>query len=179
VSGYRPIVDVWFLARPKLKDGTKRYGCYLGGFPERARAVLGVLLDDPVLHVCGGMARQYPYANAIGPNDKTLDMDAGVHPDYHQDALDPLPTGFKAMLIDPPYSLEDADHYPVGRRFYPSPGRLVKNAMRSLEPGHRVGIIHYAPPTPPKGARFVFMAAICAGFNNKLRCYSVYEKEWA
>ena len=42
---YRPIADLWILARAKLKpnpDGTKRfsYGAYLGGFPERARALL-------------------------------------------------------------------------------------------------------------------------------------------
>ena len=40
--GYRPITDTWFLARAKLKGGVKYYGAYLGGFPERARALLGV-----------------------------------------------------------------------------------------------------------------------------------------
>jgi len=27
---YRPITDMWFLARAKLKDGRKYYGAYLG-----------------------------------------------------------------------------------------------------------------------------------------------------
>lgn len=69
---YRPITDVWFLARAKLKGGKKYYGAYLGGFPERARALLGCRLNDPVLHVCGGCARDYPYRRGFGPNDRTL-----------------------------------------------------------------------------------------------------------
>ena len=34
--GYRPITDLWFLARPKVKY----YGAYPNGFLERARALL-------------------------------------------------------------------------------------------------------------------------------------------
>src|SRR3990167_7927493 len=75
---YRPITDTWFLARAKLKDGKKYYGAYLGGFPERARALLGAMIDEPVLHVCGGMAKQYPYKGGFGVNDKTLDLHTGI-----------------------------------------------------------------------------------------------------
>lgn len=80
--GYRPITDMWLLARCKYKGGVKRYGGYLGGFPERARALLGATIDEPVLHVCGGLARLYPYPGGFGPNDKTLDLDDEVEPDY-------------------------------------------------------------------------------------------------
>jgi len=52
---YRPITDIWFLARAKLKGGVEYYGAYLGGFPERARALLGATINEPVLHVCGGI----------------------------------------------------------------------------------------------------------------------------
>ena len=52
---YRPITDIWFLARAKLKDGKKYYGAYLGGFPERARTLIGASRNDNVLHVCGGI----------------------------------------------------------------------------------------------------------------------------
>src|SRR6185503_8840943 len=78
---YRPITDVWLLARCKYKGGVKRYGGYLGGFPERARALLGVTINQPVLHVCGGLARLYPYRGGFGENDKTLDLDPNVNPD--------------------------------------------------------------------------------------------------
>lgn len=175
---YRPITDVWFLARAKLKGGRKYYGAYLGGFPERARALLGVTINDPVLHVCGGMARHYPYAGGFGPNDRTLDLDTGVKPDYIADAADgdDYPRGFKAILADPPYSEDDADHYTPGRAKYPSPGLIVRNAIGALEPGQRIGIIHYLLPKPPANARFVAAVGVLCGFNNRIRIYSVFEK---
>ena len=175
---YRPITDVWFLARAKLKGGKKYYGAYLGGFPERARALLGVTIDQSVLHVCGGFAKFYPYSAGFGPNDKTLDLNAACEPDYLQDARAPLPTGFAAMLIDPPYSVQDAEHYSMagGPAVYPSPNELVRNALHALQPGQRVGIIHYMLPQA-KDARFVACVGVVCGFNNRMRCYSVFEKK--
>lgn len=173
---YRPITDMWVLARAKLKGGKKYYGAYLGGFPERARALLGVNLNDPVLHVCGGMARHYPYAGGFGPNDKTLDLAEGTNPDYLQDARQPLPEGFKAALIDPPYSEPDAAHYAPGIESYASPSALVENAINSLPCGARVGIIHYMLPRCPKNAKFVACVGVVCGFNNRIRVYSVFEK---
>lgn len=182
---YRPITDVWWLARAKLKEGRKYYGAYLGGFPERARALLGCKLDEPVLHVCGGMARFYPYKRGFGPNDKTLDLDPNCQPDFLQDARDPfpLPNGivpplplWAGILIDPPYSEEDAEHYACGASTYPKPNQLIKNAFEVLPPGGRVGIIHYIIPSPPKGSVFVASVGICCGYNNRIRAYSVFEK---
>jgi hypothetical protein len=47
---YRPISDEWILARPRLREGAKLFGAYPGGYLERARALLGVHINDPVLH---------------------------------------------------------------------------------------------------------------------------------
>ena len=63
---YRPITDTWILTRAKLKRGHTFYGAYPGGFPERARALLGVTINDPVLHVCGGKIKYYPYPMRSG-----------------------------------------------------------------------------------------------------------------
>jgi hypothetical protein len=172
---YRPITDVWFLARAKLKGGRRYYGAYLGGFPERARALLAVTINDPVLHVCGGMAKHYPYAGGFGPNDKTLDIDPACEPDILQDAREPLPTGFAAMLLDPPYSEEDASRYTCGRKVYPMPSVLLANALNAVQPGQRVGIIHYMLPRAPS-ARFVAAVGVMCGFNNRIRCFSVFER---
>jgi hypothetical protein len=174
---------MWILARAKLKGGQKYYGAYLGGFPERARALLGVSINDRVLHVCGGMARYYPYAGGFGHNDKTLDLDPATEPDYLQDARDPWPEGppfplFSAYLIDPPYSALDAKHYLDGKgaSVYPSPNELLKRAFEVMEVGQRVGIIHYCLPKAPANSRFVACVGIICGFNNRIRCYSVFEK---
>lgn len=178
---YRPITDFWFLARAKLKDGHKYYGSYLGGFPERARALLGVTINDPVLHVCGGMARHYPYSRGFGPLDATLDIDPAVQPDYLQDAREPWPPAhggwsWSGVLIDPPYSKEDAANYAAGADAYPSPNKLLERAFEVLPLGGRVGIIHYILPKPPKDAIFVAAVGVCCGFNNRIRVYSVFEK---
>lgn len=173
---YRPITDMWILARAKLMGGHKYYGAYLGGFPERGRALLGATINEPVLHVCGGMAKHYPYKGGFGPLDKTLDLDPETAPDFHQNALDPLPRGFKAMLADPPYSAEDAKHYRVGEKAYPAPNALLRNMLDAVEPGGRVGLIHYILPSPPAGTRFVAAAGVICGFNNRIRIFSVFER---
>lgn len=173
---YRPLCDMWLLARCKYTGGIKRYGGYLGGFPERARALLGVTIDDPVLHVCGGLARLYPYGGGFGPNDKTLDLDPNVAPDFLQDAMKPLPSGFGAMLADPPYSEVDAEQYFPGSARYPTPSKLMAHMIASLESGHRAGIIHYSVPRCPPGARFVACVGIVCGFGNRIRVFTVFEK---
>lgn len=173
---YRPITDVWILARAKLKGGANWYGAYLGGFPERARMLLGVTLNQPVLHVCGGMARHYPYAGGFGPADRTIDLDPDCKPDYLQDVREPLPQGFAAMLLDPPYSEADAAHYIPGAQAYPSPGKLIQNAIDALEVGQRAGIIHYMVPRRPPNSKMVACVGVVSGNNNRIRAYSVFEK---
>lgn len=191
-SNYRPICDTWILARAKLKEGAKYYGAYLGGFPERARVLLGVTMEDPVLHVCGGKSKMYPYANAIGPNDKTIDLDASLRPDIVRDVRETLPLMddpaciqdgniralkfWPAILADPPYSEADAEHYLVGRDAYPSPMKLVANCIDAVRIGGRVGFLHYVWPAPPKNARSVAIVSVYCGFNNRVRAFSVFER---
>lgn len=188
---YRPITDQWILARAKLKpypDGKKRtyYGAYLGGFPERARILLGVTLADPVLHVCGGMAKFYPYPRGFGANDKTIDLDPATEPDFLGDVRDPLPipgamlvkdsTLWPAILCDPPYSEPDAAHYMPGAEKYPNPNALVRNCVNSVRIGGRVGFLHYLWPGLPKNAMEVAVISVKCGRNNRARQLTVYER---
>lgn len=187
---YRPITDVWILARAKLKGGVKYYGAYPGGFPERARALLGCAIQDPVLHVCAGMVKLYPYRRGFGPNDKTLDFDPACEPDFLQDANKPFPIPdarysfpspedhmWSGVLIDPPYTAADAKHYTqtCGSKL-PSPNALVAHGLQVVRPGGRVGILHYILPKPPHAAIFVAAVAVLVGFNNRVRIYSVFER---
>ena len=115
---YRPITDCWILARSKVKY----YGSYPSGFLHRARHVLGVHINDPVLHVCSGHIKEYPY-RGLGPNDKTLDLDPVCNPDFLQDARQPYPNSatvpvgyWDGVMIDRPYSVTtmplDGSYYP-------------------------------------------------------------------
>ena len=78
--------------------------------------------------------------------------------------------------MDPPYSVEDASHYPIGADKYPSPQLLVKNAFEVLPVGGRCGIIHYLLPKPPKNSVFIACVGVVCGFSNRIRCYSVFER---
>jgi hypothetical protein len=179
---YRPISDFWWLARCKYKGGVKRYGGYLGGFPERARRLIGASIHDPVLHICGGMANLYPYAGGYGYFDERQDLDATCNPEYLLDVnlgIPDTPKGgqkWGGMIADPPYSEEDAEKYSPGSVRYPNPHRLVQSAIDSLQSGLKVGIIHYIIPRCPKNAKFIACVGIGCGFANRIRAFSVYEK---
>lgn len=180
---YRPITDLWFLARAKLKNGETYYGAYLGGFPERARVLIGCPLNEPLLHVCGGKAWAYPYKRGFGKFDETMDIDIQVNPDHCGDAEKSIPAYTKAppsrrwkgILIDPPYTPEDAKKYTTG--MYPNPHTLMHNALCVVPTGIKVGMIHYIVPKCPKFAKFVACVGIVCGFGNRIRCFSVFERE--
>lgn len=176
---YRPITDVWILARSK----TPFYGAYPAGFLHRARALLGVGPFDSVLHVCAGKVKDYPY-RGLGPRDKTLDLDPACEPDYLQDARDPLPPnprteygGFwSAILIDRPYTEEDADKYAPGKDCFPKANDLLKNALAVVGPGSRVGMLDYLWPHPGKHGKEVAVIGVGTGRNNRARWFTVFER---
>jgi len=184
MGNYRPITDMWIMARAKLKGGHKYYGAYPGGFLERARALLGVHINETVLHVCGGRVKDYPYKHAVGYYDDTMDLDPDLNPDYLHDASKPFPKPrliigdqWAAILIDPPYTEDDAEKYKPGASKFPKANLLLKNALNAVRPGGRVGILHYIWPSPPKDlARCVATVGVLTGYNNRIRLFSVYER---
>ncbi len=181
---YRPITDLWILARPKVRY----YGAYPNGFLERARALLGVTPFDAVLHVCGGRAREYPAKpRGFGPHDKTLDLDPVLAPDFLAGATDRLPDQFgwadppvklwDALIADPPYTEHDAEQYAPGKEAFPRANAILKNMLNVVRVGGRVGMLHYVLPQPPReGVKFVACVGVIVGYNNRMRCFSVFER---
>lgn len=184
MSSYRPITDLWLLTRCKYKGKVKRYGGYLGGFPERARALIGCSIEEPLLHVCGGLAHLYPYRGGYGKRDERMDLDASTDPEHFSDCSIALPVGplrgpfaeWRGILADPPYSPEDARQYSPGEAAYPNPNKIVSLAMEVLPVGRKVGIIHYVVPRCPKNAKFTALVGVACGFGNRMRAFSVFEK---
>jgi hypothetical protein len=186
---YRPITDVMILARSK----TKYYGAFPAGFLSRARNLLGVGPKDAVLHVCGGKVRDYPF-KGLGVNDRTLDLDPACQPDFLQDANDPLPLrylGLKdrwhgdteelllpwaAVLIDRPYSIDDAKHYAPGPDVLPDLNKVLRNALAVVPIGHRVGVLDYLWPHPGKHGVEVAVLAVGTGRNARARWFTVFER---
>jgi len=155
---YRPLTDVWILARTK----EHYYGAYPCGFYWRARA----LLPGEICHLCSGKVK----------GDFTVDLNSAVEPDLVADARNTgLPAeSFNAVLIDPPYTPEDAEQYGFG---YPEPKDLLAEAWRLIKPGGRVGLLHFIVPRKPhKDARLLAMIAVVTGFGNRMRVLTVFEK---
>lgn len=201
MSNYRPITDVWLLSRPKVRY----WGAYPSGFLERARAFL-CAETEPLLHVCGGMVKQYPFAG-LGRRDKTVDLDPVTEPDFLMDvrklgiargdwfpapdAGDILPIGvgtftyalWPAVLIDRPYTHEDAQKYsPLVHDKLPNINDLLRRCLSITKPGGSVGVLDYFLPRPPKlvgESRVIFVAAITVhvGFGNRPRTFSVFRRE--
>ena len=199
---YRPVADLWILARPKVKY----HGAYPSGFLGRARSLLGVGHEDGVLHVCGGLVKDYPF-DGFGPNDKTIDLDPGVKPDFNFDVrklgaapgdvfpgmVDGVPTAttvsataspaqlWSAVLIDRPYTNEDAQNYAaVVHDKLPNINDLLKRALTVVKPGGKVGVLDYFVPRPPRtGVRFVALVGVVVGFGNRVRAFSIFEREVA
>ncbi len=160
-NSYRPITDVWILARSK----THYYGGYPEGFLWRAR----VLVPGRLVHLCGGTVPK-------SAQDFTVDLNPDLNPSLVADARDTgLPGGtFDGCLIDPPYSEADAERYGFG---YPEPADLEREGYRLVKPGGRVGMLHYVVPRPPaKDARLLAMIPVIVGFGNRVRVFTVFEK---
>jgi len=145
------------------------------------RALLGVHINDPVLHVCGGKIRDYPY-RGLGPNDKTLDLDPACEPDFLCDARNPFPlrtgvdTLWAAVLIDRPYTEADAEHYVPGASALPTANQLIKQGIAVVPVGGRVGMLDYIWPQPPKNATEVAVIAVGTGRNSRARWFTVFER---
>lgn len=171
----RPITDVWILSRPKVKY----YGAYPNGFLERARHLLPVRTSEEVLHVCSGMVTSYPGVRGIKPWDVTLDINPDLNPDIVHDMRMPIPDdlhgAFRGVLIDRPYTLDDARRYGTEDAL-PSASQVLENAWPSVMSGGRIGILDYEWARPPREAVLVASIGVVMGYGNRIRVFAVYEK---
>jgi hypothetical protein len=164
MTQYRPITDMIICARPKVKY----YGAYPSGFLRRAKW----LMPGDMLHLCGGMARLDPF---FGPLDKTLDCRSDIGADFVADATHTgLDQQWPAVLLDPPYTVADAEHY---RTNCPDVGKLMREAWRLTVPGGRLGLLHYIVPRPPhEAAILIAVCGVMMGFGNRIRAFTVFQK---
>jgi hypothetical protein len=162
---FRPITDVWILARSKVKY----FGAYPAGFLSRARDLLAVGNEDQVLHICGGKVRDYPF-RGFGPNDVTMDLDRSLRPDIFADAANPLSYELaiaehpliQAVLADPPYTRRTRS-LNIRSRFFRS--AAASESCRSI-----------GRATRRKLARQVAVAAVYVGNGNLGRTFAVFER---
>lgn len=179
------------MARPKVKY----YGAFPNGFLERARVFMPVTREEPVLHVCGGLVKLYPTWSQLCPNDLTIDIDPETKPDLVWDVrtgvpdvthfpkpngfiCDPNGDGWRGILIDRPYTPEDAAHYRCGADCFPPIKKLLADALAVCVVGGRVGVLDYVFPRPPNwmNVKLIAKCNVTVGFDNRDRCFSVFER---
>lgn len=105
IGGDGRVIGMWIMGNDyRVKSGY--YGGYPAGYLKRIRA----LFPDKknVLHLFSGKV------DLVAFPGKTVDIDPDTNPDYLDDAQRLLSVPieeFDIVLCDPPYSVEDCDHY--------------------------------------------------------------------
>ena len=111
-SGDGRVIGIWIMGND-YRVKSQYYGGYPAGYLRRIKA----LFPDKqnALHLFAGKVDLTTFPG------KTVDINSDLHPDYLDDAHSlssvPLDT-FDIVLADPPYSVEDCEHYgtPMIRR---------------------------------------------------------------
>lgn len=195
--------DAWILARSKVKYYGAYPSGFL---KRARRQLVGGDPEKIIWHIPGGMAREYNgkkggvLLEGFGERDKTIDLNPDCNPDFNIDVRELL-VHFKnhesrikeidgslqfkngtlyerpdGIIIDRPYTLKDADHYPPGAEKFPSLPKLIKDCLELVKPGCFVGAIDYEWPQLGNNYREVFLHPVLTGRGNKIRLFSGWEK---
>lgn len=198
--------DAWILARSKVKyygaypsGFLKRARRQLvGGDPEKIIWHIPGGMAREYNGTKGGILLE-----GFGKNDKTIDLNPECKPDYlidvrnlrecfksfgtgqisfnqtkleHPRDIQSIALRPDAIIIDRPYTLKDADHYPPGADKFPQLSKLIKDCLEIVKPGCFVGAIDYEWPQLGKNYREVFLHPVLTGRGNKIRLFSGWEK---
>ena len=144
------------------------YGGYPAGYLKRIRA----LFPDKqrVLHIFSGKVEL-----AVLHGD-TVDFDKSLQPTFHDDAQTLLSVpleNYDLVLADPPYSVEDADHY--------KPSMVKRNkVMRALarckKGTHVVWLDQVLPMYRKSDFKIVAVIGMVKSTNHRFRVITIFER---
>lgn len=152
-------------------DSRGVFGGYPRGFVKWAAPQLNARPRD-ILHLCSG-------GLPSGVGRARIDIRREASPDVVADcrALPFADSTFRAVMIDPPYSVEYArDLYGID---YPRPSHLLREAARVLQPSGRVSLLHFIVMEAPPACTFVGVRGVTTGARYRIRAFTVYEKTQA
>lgn len=162
------VVGTWIMGND-YRVKSSLYGGYPAGYLKRVKS----LFPDKknVLHLFSGKVDL-----AMFPG-KTVDINAELAPDYVDDAqkLTQVPLeAFDLVLADPPYSVEDCDHYQTTMI---KRNTVMKALGERLQPGAHVVWLDQVLPMYRKD-QFAIEALIgmCKSTNHRFRLVSIFRK---
>ena len=165
------VVGTWIMGND-YRVKSSLYGGYPAGYLKRIKS----LFPDKknVLHLFSGKVDL-----AMFPG-KTVDINAELAPDYVDDAqkLTQVPLEvFDLVLADPPYSVEDCDHYQTTMI---KRNTVMKALGERLQPGAHVVWLDQVLPMYRKD-QFAIEALIgmCKSTNHRFRLISIFRKHGA
>lgn len=81
----------------------------------------------------------------------------------------------KGIIIDRPYTLEDARHYRFGESCFPDLNKLLKDCLKIVRPSGLVGVLDYMIPSSSNG-KCIGLYGVVAGTNCRIRAFTVWQK---
>lgn len=202
---YRPITDFWLMARPKVKRygsypagflerarallGVSIHDAVLhvcGGrvrdypYPERAVGPRDATIDlDPACEpdYLMDVTRLGVEKGDLFPKRPDVFAQGGAVVELECVRPETWPL-WDGVLLDRPYTALDHAEYAVPTEAFPSNlNNLLKRCLSTVAPGRRVGVLDYVFPQPPRnGVKLVAAVAVVAGYNNRIRIFSVFER---
>lgn len=161
------IVGTWIMGNAYgVKSGY--YGGYPHGYLRRIKAMFPE--KQNALHVFSGRVDQSAW-----PGD-TVDLNADMEPTFLDDAQSLLTVpleNYDIILADPPYSVEDADHY--------QPSMVKRNkvlkALARVKPGtHVVWLDQVLPMYRKDQWRIVGVIGMVKSTNHRFRVITIFER---
>lgn len=161
------VVGTWIMGNAYgVKSG------YYGGYPHGYLKRIKALYPDKerALHVFSGRVDQSAW-----PGD-TVDLNPGMEPTYLDDAqsLETVPLeNYDIVLADPPYSVEDAEHY--------QPSMVKRNkvlkALARVRPGTPVVWLDQVLPMYRKDEwRIAAVIGMVKSTNHRFRVITIFER---
>lgn len=167
LGGDGRIVGTWIMGNDYRVKSTY-YGGYPAGYLRRVKAMFPDKRN--VLHLFSGKVDTETFPG------KTVDLNASLNPDYVDDAQSLLNVPleqFDLCLADPPYSVEDCDHYQTTM----VKRNKVMGALRRLPVGAHVVWLDQVLPMFRKDAfKIVAVIGMVKSTNHRFRVITVFER---
>lgn len=161
------IVGTWIMGN-NYRVQTGYYGGYPHGYLKRVRALFPE--KERALHVFSGRVDQSAW-----PGD-TVDLDPAAEPTYLDDAqsLEGIPLGgYDIVLADPPYSVEDAEHY---QPTMVKRNKVMKALARCQKGTHVVWLDQVLPMYRKDEWSIIGVVGMVKSPNHRFRVVTIFER---